>query len=259
MFRIKDGKIKVFAKYVPLIDGTHTIKVDKDTGSISYNSGESVVRYTFDSQTGRIEIESLLGSMGDDFKEPTRGRSWDNGRKISAGPLYETSNEISAFMEGFVFDFDYNGVASTAVAMKPFRWVGGRVCFNDAYGNGGYGSNQGKYTAVPSSGSCGTAWTDRYDSGVGQVEDVLAGYGGGAGGFMNSQTDNTMEYYANSTSIVFAYRSFRKYLSWARGLSGVFESSIGPIGASKGEVEPDGSFPDTFDAGFKFSMFNLKQ
>ncbi len=263
MFRIRDGKIKVFAKYVELRPGTHTVKVDKETGSVSYETGDDVVTYTFDEDTGEISITSLLGSMGAG-KPPTKARSWMNDRLLSRGPLYEGrlgvgGSEIAVYLEGFAFDFDYNGIAHIVTAIKPFRWTGGRVCFDDMFGSGGYGSNQGRYTAIPAAGSCGQALTNTYDSGLGTVADIAGMYGGHTSGLNMAASANAMEFYGNSVSIVFSYRSFRKYLSWARGLTGIFECSIGPIGTSSGGVEPDGSFPDAFDAGFKFSMFNLRQ
>jgi len=265
MFRIKDGKIKVFAKYVELRPGTHTVKVDKNTGSISYETGDDVVRYTFDENTGDIAIESLLGPVGYSSGEPpTKARSWMNGRMLSSGPLYKDptgagGSNISVYLEGFAFDFDYNGVAHVVSATKPFRWTGGRVCFDDMFGSGGFGNSQAQYTAIPAAGSCGRSFIDTYDNGLGQVADIAGIYGGGTSGLMKAASKNVFEYYGNSVSIVFSYRSFRKYLSWARGLTGIFECSLGPIGTSSGDIEPDGSFPDTFDAGFKFSMFNLRQ
>ena len=256
MFRIRDGKIKVFSKYVQMIPGAHTLSVDTETGSVSHGEGSPVVEYTFDEETGNVSINSLLSSVGGAMKAPTKARSWMNGRKLSSGPLYEGS-EINVYLEGFAFDFNYTGVAHAVLATKPFRWTGGRVCFDDMFGGGG--SNQGKYTAIPASGSCGQALIDTYDSGVGTIADIAGIYGGGTSGLQTASQRNAMEYYGNAVSIVMSYRSFRKYVSWARGLSGIFESSLGPIGASGGSVEPDGSFPSVFDAGFKFSMFNLKQ
>ena len=262
MFRIRDGKIKVFAKYVQMIPGTHTIGVDQESGSAAHDSGTPVVRYTYDQETGNVSITSLLSDMGGGGKAPTKARSWMNGRKLSAGPLYGGSlgvggKEINVYAEGFGFDFDYNGIAHSVLATKPFKWTGGRVCFDDMFSGGG--TNQGKYTAIPAAGKCGRALIDEYDSGLGTIRDLAGMYGGGGSGLMSAAQNNAMEFYGNSVSIVFSYRTFRKYISWARGLSGIFESSIGPIGSSKGSVEPDGSFPNVFDAGFKFSMFNLRQ
>ncbi len=253
MFKIRDGKIKVFTKYVQMLPGTHTILVDAETGAISYNSGEPVVEYTYNEDTGHVAIESKLSGIGEDYKAPTRGRSWMNNRKLSSGPLYE-SHDINVFFEGLGLDFNYNGIAFTGVAIKSFIWTGGRVCFDDMFSSGA--TNQHRYTAIPAAGSCGTALTGMYDTGEGQIRDIMS-FGGS--GLLHAAAFNGYEWYGNAVSIVFSYRSFRKYLSFARGLNGVFESSLGPMGASKGDVEPDGSFPNTFDAGFKFSMFNLKQ
>ena len=262
MFRIKDGKIKIFSKYVQMMPGTHTIGIDVDTGTISHTGGSPVVEYTLDEGTGRISITSMLGPMGVPFKEPTRARSWMNNRMISSGPLYEGrlgagGKEISVFMEGFAFSYNYTSIAHTAMAIKPFRWAGGRVCFDDMFSGGG--TSQGKYTALPSSFSCGRALIDEYDSGVGTMRDIASIYGGGSGGLMHAAQRNAMEFYGNSTSIVFSYRSFRKYLSFARGMSGLFECSLGAIGGNGASVEPDGNIPNVFDGGFKFSMFNLTQ
>lgn len=242
-------------------EGTHTIYIDKDTGTVSTNGGDQVVTYTF-SANGNISITSHLSDLGLPFKEPTRARSWMNGRKLSSGPLYGTTlsndGEINVYAEGFAFDFNYTAVAHMATAMKPFRWAGGRVCFDDMFSAGG-GGNQAQYTAVPSSMSCGTALQDTYDTGEGAVRDIASLYGGPTSGFQAAAQKNAMEFYGNSTSIVFSYRSFRKYLSFARGVSGLFECSLGPIGGNDASVEPEGSFPDVFDSGFKFSMFNLSQ
>ena len=263
MFRIRDGKIKIFSKYVQMVYGTHTIYIDKDSGAISFVSGDPVVRYTLDEATGHLSIESLLSDLGLPYDAPTKARSWMNGRKLSAGPLYgsdiSNTNEISVFAEGFAFDFNYTSIAHTVTAVKPFKWAGGRVCFDDMYSPGG--SGQGVYTATPSSGSCGMALTDMYSSGEGSIRDIVALYGGGigGGGYTAASFTNTMEFYANSTSVVFSYRSFRKYMSFARGVSGLFECSLGAIGGNDASVEPDGVIPDVFDSGFKFSMFSLSQ
>lgn len=263
MFRVKDGKLKVFSKYTALRNGTHTVYVDAATGSVSYSGEKAVVSYTFDELSGELDIQSHLEDMGGG-SAPTKARSWMNGRKISSGPLYGESlgvggREINVYLEGFAFDFDYNGVAHAVAATKPFRWTGGRVCFQDMLGNGGGLGTQGKYTAIPAAGSCGQAFIQDYETGVGQIADIASIYGGGAGGLLSAAGAGAMEFYGNSVSVVFSYRSFRKYLSWARGLTGIFECSLGAIGASSGSVEPDGAFPDVFDGGFRFSMFNLRQ
>lgn len=256
MFRIRDGKIKVFAEYVQMIPGVHTLSVDIKTGSISHGEGSKVVTYDFDETTGKVSITSHLGPMGGTVKAPTKARSWMNGRKLSSGPLYE-GPDINVYLEGFAFDFNYTGVAHAVLATKPFIWTGGRVCFSSMFAMSF--SQQGKYTALPASGSCGQALINTYETGTGQIADIAGFYGGHTSGLQVAAQADVMEFYGNAVSIVMSYRSFRKYVSWARGLSGIFECSLGPIGASGGSVEPDGSFPDVFDAGFKFSMFNLKQ
>lgn len=267
MFKIKDGKIQVFSKFIQMLPGTHTVKVDKETGSLSYSgNGDDVVTYTLDEDTGKITITPVIGTgYSAPFKAPTKARSWMNGRKISSGPLYGDNNlgvggkEINVYLEGFAFDFNYVSVASVATAVKPFRWTGGRVCFDNAFGAGGYGNNQGKYTALPAAMSCGRSFINEYETGQGQIRDIANIYGAPTSGVLHSAQMDMIEFYGNSVSIVFSYRSFRKYLSFAHALTGIFESSIGTIGASGGSVEPDGSFPQVFDASFKFSMFNLKQ
>lgn len=259
MYKVKGGKLKVFSKYVTIKDGTHSIYVDKDTGEVSHSSshGEKVVTYTNDISTGRLIIESHLDDMGLPFDPPTRARSWMNGRKVSSGPLYDSIKEVNVYLEGFAFDFDYNSVVCSAMALKPYRWAGGRVCFDDMYSAGQNTNTQ--YTAIPGSGSCGQALTETYDSGMGTMGDIAGVYGAPTSGIQMAAQKNAMEWYGNATSIVFSYRSFRKYLSFARGLTGIFECSIGSIGGKSGNIEPDGVIPDPSNKSFEFSMFNLKQ
>lgn len=260
MFKIRGGKLKVFSKYIIMKNGTHSLYVNKDNGSVSHepSSGDKVATYTFDEVSGHTQIESHVPDLGLPYTTPTRARSWMNGRKISAGPLYEKGKDITVYLEGFAFDFNYTSVICTATALKPFRWAGGRVCFDSMYTMGG--ANQGKYTALPASGRCGGALEDTYSSGSGQVGDIASMYGAsGVSGFQQASQKDALQFYGNATSIVFSYRSFRKYISFARGLSGIFECSIGKIGGKAGDLEPDGDIPDSTGKSFQFSMFNLKQ
>ena len=257
MFRVKGNKIKIFAKYVALQNGTHTIRVDKET-SIVYtdgNTGEPVCQYTYDSSNGRLTVNSLLSDLNLPYEAPTHARSWMNGRKISSGPIYE-GHDINVYLEGFAFDFDYNSIACTAMAIKPFRWAGGRVCFDDMYSSG---NTKPRYTALPASGACGSSMQDTYGSGLGTVADVASMYGAPTSGSLMASQQNAIQWYGNATSIVFSYRSFRKYLSFARGMGGIFECSIGAIGGNSANIEPDGVIPDPTNKSFEFSMFNLKQ
>lgn len=260
MFKVKGGKIKVFSKYISMEYGSHTLYVDKETGNISSSDGDgldAVVTYTLDEVTGAVTIESHLEDMNLEFKAPTRARSWMNGRKISSGPLYEAGKDINVYLEGFAFDFDYNSVVCTGLAIKPFRWAGGRVCFDDMYSTG---SNTGAdYTALPASMSCGTALTDTYDSGVGTIADIASVYGAPTSGGDIAQQQNAMEWYGNATSIVFSYRSFKTYMSFVRGMSGIFTCSLGAIGGTNANVEPDGDIGAFTKKGFGLSMFGLKQ
>lgn len=260
MYKVRGGKMKVFSKYITLLDGTNSIYVNKDTGTVSHSqdTGSKVVTYVYSTSTGHLSIDShLTGVAPGGEKAPTKARSWMNGRKLSSGPLYE-GEDINVYLEGFAFDFDYNAIVCTGLAIKPFRWAGGRVCFTTMYGGSDPGA--GKYTALPSSGSCGNALADTYDSGLGQVGDIASMYGANnTSGFQQAAQADSMQYYANATSIVFSYRSFKKYMSFARGLSGIFECSLGTIGGSKGGVEPEGEISDPTGKSFQFSMFNLKQ
>ena len=261
MFKVKGGKLKVFSKFITMQDGTHTLYVNKDTGTVSHSSdqGDEVVTYTYSSSTGNLSIVSHLTDMNLPFTTPTRARSWMNGRKISSGPLYGAGKDITVYLEGFAFDFDYNSVVCTAMAIKPFRWAGGRVCFESMY-TPGSSAAQGQYTALPGSGSCGNALGDVYDSGLGTVGDIATMYGAtGVSGFQQASQRDAQQFYGNATSIVFSYRSFRKYVSFARGLGGIFECSLGSIGGSEASVEPDGDILDPSGKSFQFSMFNLKQ
>ena len=260
MFKVKGGKIKVFSKFISPLNGSHSIYVNVESGAVSHNAddGGIVASYTFNETTGKLVIESELEDMSLPFKTPTRARSWQNGRKISSGPLFEAGKDINVYLEGFAFDFDYNSVVCTSTELKPFRWAGGRVCFDSMYSGGS--TAQGQYTALPASGSCGNALSDTYDSGLGAVGDIATTYGAhGTSGFQQASQRDAMQFYGNATSVVFSYRSFKKYMSFARGLNGIFECSLGPIGSKEASVEPDGVIPDPSGKSFQFSMFNLRQ
>jgi hypothetical protein len=261
MYKVKGGKLKVFSKYITMLDGVHTLYINKASGMISHDElqGDPVVTYTYNTNTGQLSIDSHLTHLNLPYSAPTRARSWMNGRKISAGPLFEANKDINVYLEGFAFDFDYNAMVCTATALKPFRWAGGRVCFESMYNIGG-SATQSQYTALPASGTCGNALADVYGSGAGGLGDVATMYGAsGVSGQQQAQQQDAVQFYGNATSVVFSYRSFRKYVSFARGLSGIFECSIGKIGGHEASVEPEGDIPDPSGKSFQFSMFNLKQ
>lgn len=260
MFKVKGGKIKVFSKFIGMEYGTHTLYVDKETGNISTAAADGldrVVTYSLNEATGAVTIQSHLEDLNLDFKAPTRARSWQNGRKISSGPVYQAHKDINVYLEGFAFDFDYNSVVCTGLGIKPFRWSGGRVCFDDMHSVGQH--TGADYTALPSSMSCGKALTDTYESGLGIVADIASVYGARTSGLQIAQQKNAMEWYGNATSIVFSYRSFKTYMSFARGMTGIFTCSLGAIGGTNANIEPDGDMGAFMSSGFGLSMFGLKQ
>lgn len=269
MYKIKDRKIKVFQNYFAMREGTYTIKVNTETGALTDDPNadgddiKDVVTYTLD-EDGKISITNLLPDVTEEGEAPTKARSWMNGRMISSGPLYAKPDGvgggmISVFLEGFAFDFTYTAVVSSAMAIKPFKWVGGRVCTQDAFGNGDQSASNGRWTAIPASGSCGMAYINENNSGEGALRDVANFYGANTNSVLGAASRNQMEYYGNATSIVFSYRSFRKYVNFARGMSGLFHTGIGPIGGTGAQVEPEGNYSDPKSKKFTFSMFNLKQ
>jgi len=83
--------------------------------------------------------------------------------------------------------------ASFAILREIGVDTGGRVCFDDMFGSGGFGNSQAQYTAIPAAGSCGRSFIDTYDNGLGQVADIAGIYGGGTSGLMKAASKNVFE------------------------------------------------------------------
>ena len=259
MFRVSDGKIHVYGRWIPMETGSHTITINPETGAIvNDGDGTPACSYTLDPNTGHVKITSLLSKSGQSGKKPLNGLSARFERKISAGVLYEdplgVGQDKIGYAEGFVFSFNYYSLAHVASAWKPYRWAGGRVCYSSMFTPGAQ-AGQGKYTAIPSSMSCGMAGWDYYS-------DFAPVYGVAMGGFgfLNAAQRDAIEFYGNSTSITFAYRTHRKYLFFASNVYGLFEGSLGPIaGGASGFPPKGGTIPDPSSTSFKYSMFSLRQ
>lgn len=260
MFKVMGGKINVFGRWVAMEEGAHTISIDSNSGSTytDSSSGAPVVSYTLDAVTGHVTINSHIPSAGKSGEKPIESLDWRGMSVVSRGPLFEeplgvATKDITVLLEGFLFSFNYYALVNIASALKPFRWVGGRVCF-DSMLTVPDGSTQGKYTAVPSAMSCGSAgW------GLFNVESAVMPILMGGFSFLNAVQRDAIEFYGNSTSIVFSYRTHRKYMFFASNVDGLFESSMGPIGGSASSSPANGAIPDIGGVGFQFSMFSLRQ
>jgi len=264
MYKVRGGKLKVFSKYVELFPGEHTIYMDMDTGSVSYTGGDgytAIVRYSLDETTGNLKIlEDYVSHMDEETVPPTSAINWMNGRLVSKGPLSDGDHNVAdvyVALDGFAFDFNYTAIAHAAQALKPLKWTGGRVCFS--HGVYSPGDTNPSYTAYPGAGSCGRGFSNVYDNGVGEMADMAGMMGGPTSGFWFGARGSDMEYLYNNWSIVFTYRTFRKYVSFAKGMSGVFSCSLGVFGGKEADIEPDGDIGNIRLKSFTFSMYNLKQ
>jgi len=256
MFRVADGKINVFGRWVAAVPGSHEIRINKDTGTITTDGdGDAVCEYTLE-DNGAIKINSLLPKTGAEGSRPVNALSWKFESIVARCKLYEdplgVGDTVTTYVEGFVFSFNYYAVVNFAMAIKPYTWTGGRVCFDSMYTPS---LETETYTAIPASGSCGTAGWDYYSTTSSVTPPSMGNYS-----FLNSASMDALEFYGNSTSISFSYRSYRKYMFFASNVYGMFESTIGPIGGSAPGFPPDGGgVPDPGDASFSFSMHSLRQ
>ncbi len=265
MFRIQDGKMCIFGRYVSIENGAHTMSIDTSTGSIYTDSteGTPVVLYTLDELTGHVSIESLMPPMTrKEGVRPVRSMNIDGGSVLSVAPLFDEpagagTAIVSVNLEGFLFSFNYYAMANIAMGIIPFLWTGGRVCFSSSFDGGS--NTSGKYTALPASMSCGSSFSNSQSSGVGKMQDIAGMYGGVPSGTLGTAGADAMEFYGNSVSIVFSYRSHRKFLFFASNVNGLFTSPLGDIGGSADSVSPGGAIPDVGNVEFEYSMFNLRQ
>jgi hypothetical protein len=265
MYKIKGGKLKIFSKYIEIQPGQHTVYVDMDSGSVSYTGEDGyvpVVEYRLDEFDGTFEIvNDYVGELGEQgVRPPTEGLTWMDGRLISKGPLSDGNTniaDVNVALDGFAFAFNYTSIAHTAQALKPYRWTGGRVC--SSHGMFDPGASNTSYTAMPGAGSCGRGFADTYGSGVGQMADTAALLGAPISGANSAARASDWEYVGNNFSIVFSYRTFRKYVSFAKGMAGVFECSLGPFGGKESDAEPDGDVGNIRLKSFQMSMYNLSQ
>ncbi len=260
MFRVMGGKINIFGRWVATMPGSHTISIDKGTGSTytDSQSGTPVVSYNLDDGTGHITLSSLMSNPGKAGNQPVVSLDWRGQSIISRGPLYTEGtgaggDEITVYLEGFVFSFNYYALANVVCARKPFRWTGGRVCFSSMLSPGSV-ADAGRYTAIPAAMSCGGAGWDTFSS-----QSAVTPPSMGNTAFFNGLQRDALEFYGNSVSIVFSYRTHRKYLFFASNVDGLFSTPFGAIGGSASGSPANGTLPDINGVEFMFSMFNLRQ
>ncbi len=258
MFRVVDGKIHVYGRWIQMIEGEHSITVNSDTGAIvTDGNGPSVCSYTL-SGDGKISISSSLPSSGGD--QIIKGLETMFQRKISSGPLYEDpygdGPTMAVTLEGFIFSFNYYAIAYLVSASRPFLWTGGRVCHKTFFTEEGAATGlnaDSLYTALPSAMSCGTAGTDTM-----LREGSVMPPSMGNTAFLNAMASDSLQFLINSTSIVFSYRTHRKYLFFASNVYGLFDTPFGPIGGGDGGM-PSGGAINPSPKSFRYSMFSLRQ
>ncbi len=252
MFRIMGGKIHVFGRWVSIHSGSHTISINKENGSTYTDSsvGTPVVSYNLNSD-GHVTITSLMENSGKSGELPVKSLDWRGNSIISRGPLFGETPDglggqvITVYLEGFAFSFNYHAIVNVVSALKPFTWAGGRVCSASMWSPGDM--DAGLWTAIPSAISCGT---DGNEAGGPLNALTLGG---------NAVIEDVFERVANRTSIVYSYRTHRKYTFFASNASGLFESPIGSIGGSASGFPGSGPIPDIRGVEFSFSMFSLRQ
>ncbi len=257
MFRIMDNKIHVYGRWIGIQSGSHTITIDTETGALS-NDGEGTPVCSYEtSPSGHVRITSLIPKRSAGSGRVVKGlRVMGFQRLLGRAPLYEdplgVGDAIETYVEGFLFSFNYYATAYITMAIKPFMWVGGRVCFKSFFTPGGADTGVG-YTAIPSSMSCG-------QNGASTLDSQAPFNGLGINAFANAMSADAFEFYGNSTSLAFSYRSFRKYMFFASNVYGMYETPLGPIGGNDGGFPPSGgSIPDPNSVNFKFSMYSLRQ
>ena len=266
MFKIIGGKINVLGRWVGTVAGTHTIRI-QDDGTITTDTpgGKDVVAYTLRND-GHITIDNLIPppqGIPSALKRPVDGLDWRGLVVLSRGPLYSDNASHGAggrvktvLAEGFLFTFNYYAMANVVMAKKQYSWTGGRVCFSSFLSPGGAAMSSmfGGFTAIPAAMSCGTAGANSMLNEGAIMPPSMGGFS-----FMNAMQKDAIEYYGNSTSIVFSYRSHRKYMFFTSNVDGLFETGLGSIAGSADNVRPNGPLPDPGDVSFRFSMFSLRQ
>ncbi len=239
MFKINDGRINIFGRNVEIYEGTHEVSINTEDGAIYTDSsaGDPVVGYTLESD-GHIVISSRLVNPEKIGKQPVKALDMFGESIVSKGPFYDSLDVATVYLEGFLMSFNYYAMANIVSAITPYIWAGGRVCNSSFFTPGAINP---AYTAMPSSGRCGSA---------------------GAGGFdyfSSPVHDSMRDFVGNATSIVFSYRTHRKYIFFASNVDGLFGSPLGSIGGSADSSPPNGSVPDPKDVSFRFSMHSLRQ
>jgi hypothetical protein len=258
MFRILDGKINIFGKWVAMQPGSHRISIDN--GSIvTDGNGADVCIYTLGSD-GSVAIESKLDKESFSGEKPINGLATRFERIVGRAPLYQeplgVGPDLTTVIEGFLFSFNYYALANIVIALKPFMWTGGRVCFKSMFTPTGEGAVVHQYTAIPAAGSCGTKGWDLYSerTGIIGVNPFLQSFG-----FLAAVQRDAIEFYGNSVSVAFSYRTHRKYLFFASNVYGMYSSPVGYVSGADGGYPAGGPIPDPGNKSFQFSMFSLRQ
>lgn len=260
MFRIIDNKINIFGRWVSLESGEHTIHINKSTGTIYTDSvpvganSVPVVKYNKTSSS-EIKIDSLVPKTGESGKFAVLAPGYNSNLVISRGMLYEdpigVGEPLEVRLEGFLFSFNYYAIANIVSALKPYIWVGGRVCYDTML----YHSNGSlPYTAMPTLMSCGAVGLQVLGDDVASTQKALLG----TTNFFNAMGQDAIGYIMNSTSITFSFRTHRKYVFFASNIDGLFETQLGSILGASPTAPPSGSFPDIGGLGFTFTMFSLR-
>jgi len=272
MFKVVDGKLKIMSKYIQLEDGSHSVFIDGDTGSVSQTieggastGGLNICNYTYTAATGKLNISSPdAGRLPEDgLGSPVRGITGNNRVLISQTILYGAPSgygpTMSVYLEGFSFMFSYTAFAHIVSAARPYSFASGRVCFDTMMVKSHMYSQAMYFTALPTSLSCGSDGWEAY----GATSPLEQMYGLPAAAVQNGLNADIHEYMDNRTSIAFFYRTTRKYMYFARNVAGMFSimSRGGGFSINAGVASPeiDGSIGNTGSATFNFSMFNLKQ
>lgn len=259
MFRVIDGKIKIMSKFVLLMNGSNSIYINGENGSVSHSSSDDgswkkICSYEYNEDTGHLVIDGPSSPNINGYDRLVQGITQTNQAYISRTILYGYQpKDLDVYLEGFAFMFSYTSFSHQVTAIKPYRFVSGRICFDSMF----YSSSVSFdfYTAIPASMSCGTRGMDAFSN--------MAPFGALGGGILGAAMVDQWEWYANATSFAFFYRSHRKYLFFSRNVSGLFrlKTKDGDLVIESGTDSPEaeGDLSGYTSASFKFSMFNLSQ
>jgi len=261
MFKVINNVLIIGNSELQLIDGTHTIFLNKNNGQYyldNPSTEEDVIfaSYSYDANTKDLKIETNCSDFSfSKFDTWTLGRSMWNNARIHNGPLYGSGGAdtpVSGYTEGLPIDFNYTSFVMSTLALSTYVWTGGRSCFTSLF-FGDMQTNIPFYTARPLVSCAEFTPKMEFELSIGAYTFPV--------GTIDVLMDDMTRYVYNMFSLVFFQYSHRRYTDFQINTRNMYsfninghEVKVSPMGAEL--LSSSATLPD-FNA--KLSMFNLMQ